>query len=233
MGVKIAPQYMILLSTLFRRPYNVKKLLAIFILVTLPFIFNNVSAETFVAGKDYTVINADAPKQNPVQVIEFFNYGCPWCAFIDPTVEKWIQHKPRNVEFKRVPLAFESGWGTYAKAYYLAKALKIENKITPLLFTAIHGSDNTQNNDLSSTAAITDFFVKQGVKQSAVENAMNSASPSMTLQLQEGPRMMKQYSITTMPTFMVGEKYRVGLDQAKTPERLMEIVDYLVKLDNK
>ena len=210
-----------------------KKLLAIFILITLPFIFNTASAETFVAGKDYTIINADAPKQNPVQVIEFFNYGCPWCAYIDPTVEKWIKHKPLNVQFTRVPLAFESGWDTYAKAYYLAKALKIEAKITPLLFTAIHGSDDTQNNDLTSTAAITEFFVKQGVKQSVVENAMNSSSPSMALQLQEGPRMMKQYGITTMPTFLIGEKYKVGLDQAKSPERLISIVNYLVKLETK
>lgn len=210
-----------------------KKLFAIFILLTLPFLFNTSFAETFVAGKDYTIINADAAKQKPVQVIEFFNYGCPWCAYIDPTVEKWVKTKPKNIEFRRVPLAFESGWETYAKAYYLAKALKIEDKITPLLFTAIHGGDDTQNNDLTSTATITDFFMKQGVKQSVVENAMNGASPSMALQLQEGPRLLKQYSITTMPTFLVGEKYKVGLDQAKTPERLMEIVNYLVKLEMK
>lgn len=208
-----------------------KKLLAIFILVTLPFLFSTSFAETFMAGKDYTIINADAPTQKPVQVIEFFNYGCPWCAYIDPTVEKWLKTKPHNVEFNRVPLAFESGWDTYAKAYYLAKALKIENKITPLLFTAIHGSDDTKNNDLTSTAAITDFFVKQGVKQSVVENAMNNASPSMALQLQEGPRLMKQYNVNTMPTFLIGEKYKVGLEQAKSPERLMAIVNYLVKLD--
>lgn len=210
-----------------------KKLCAIFLLLALPLMVSIAAADTFVAGKDYTVINADAPSQTPVKVIEFFNYGCPWCAYIDPTVEKWLQHKPHNVEFSRVPLTFESGWDTYAKAYYLAKALKIETKISPLLFTAIHGKDDTENNDLSSTAAITDFFVKQGVKPSVVEQAMNNASPTMALQLQQGANLMKQYGILSIPCFVVGEKYRVGLDQAKSPERLMEIVNYLVKLETK
>lgn len=210
-----------------------KKLFAIGILAILPFIFNTTFADTFVAGKDYTVINAEAPKQNPVKVIEFFNYGCPWCAYIEPTVEKWLQHKPRNVEFSRVPLTFEAGWDIYAKAYYLAKALKIEAKISPLLFTAIHGKDDTQNNDLSSTAAMTNFFVKQGIKASVVEQTMNNASPTMALQLQQGATLMKQYGIVSIPCFVIGEKYRVGLEQAKSPERLMEIVNYLVKLESK
>jgi len=199
-----------------------KLLLAIFLLGAFSF----AQADTFVAGTDYTVINAKAPNQKVVQVVEFFNYGCPWCAHAEPSVEAWLKNMPKNVNFTRIPLTFEQGWDTYAKAYYLAVALGIEPKITPALFVAIHGSDDMQDNDLSSMAGITAFFVGQGVQASVVQNAFNS--PSMDTKLQQGPAMMTQYGVWAIPTFVVAGKYSVVLSQAKNPDRMMQIVNYLI-----
>lgn len=188
-------------------------------------------AASYTAGKDYTVINAKLPSQKTVKVVEFFNYGCPWCAHIDPAVEKWKETTPDYIDFDRISVAFEAGWDTYSKAYYFAKALDIEKKITPLLFTAIHGSNDQQYHDLSSTKAMTDFFVKHGVKRADFENGFNSAS--LELQAKQGLPLMRSYNVSAIPTFVVAGKYSVSLGQAKTPESLMKTVDYLIQLAHK
>ena len=200
------------------------------LLVVLSLWSNLLHANTYVAGTDYTIINAAAKPQAQVTVTEFFNYGCPWCALIDKNVEAWQKTLPAYVTFDRVPLTFEQGWNTYAKAYYFAKALGIEATITPKLFLAIHGADDQQNNDLSSATAIINFFVKNGVDRKTAEATFNQGSATLDAQVQYGLVLMQQYQINAIPCFIVGEKYLVtlGQGQAKNGERLMQVVNYLI-----
>lgn len=209
-------------------------LLAISFLLTISIC----SAATFKAGTDYTVLTAaQIAKVNPaptakgkVKVIEFFNYGCPACAYAEPAIEQWLKTKPRYVEFTRLPVAFEQGWDTYAKAYYVAKALGIEDKITPNLFYAIHGKDDRQYHDLSSTKAIINFFVQQGVKPDVAKNAFTgSSAATLELQIKQNLTTMANYGVYGTPTFVVGDKYTVSLSQAKSTKRFMQIVDYLAR----
>jgi thiol:disulfide interchange protein DsbA len=196
-----------------------------------------VYADKFVAGKDYSVLSAQtisklnvtpAPK-GKISVIEFFNYGCPACAYAEPEVEKWLKTKPDDVDFQRMPVAFEQGWDTYAKAYYIAKHLGIEAKITPVLFVAIHGKNDRQYHDLSSTDAMINFFVQQGVKKSVAENAFSSASAAtLDLQIKQNLQTMQAYQVFGTPTFVVANKYTVGLQQAKSTARFVEILRYLI-----
>ncbi len=190
-------------------------------------------AASFTAGKDYTVLKANAPKQARVAVIEFFNYGCPWCAHAEPAVEAWQKTIPSYIDFERVPVAFEKGWDTYSKAYFIAKALGIESKITPALFTAIHGKENKQYNDYSSNAKIIAFFEQHGVKPSVAQNAFSANSASLDLKVKQGTATMTKYKVYAIPTFVVGGVYTVGLQQAKSPERLLQIVNYLAALAHK
>jgi thiol:disulfide interchange protein DsbA len=206
---------------------------AIILIISFVFIIGLANAESFVAGKDYTVINKSAPQQKQVSVTEFFNYGCPWCDFIEKSVEGWQKTVPSYVDFNRVPLTFEQGWTAYARAYYLAVALGIEKDITPKLFLAIHGPKDTRDNDLSSPQAITAFFVKHGAKKSQVEKAFNSGSPSLEAQVQYGSVLMKQYKVWAIPTFVVAEKYSVNLSQAKKSDRMIQILNYLIKKSHK
>lgn len=206
---------------------------------TLLFCINALFAATYKAGTDYTVLSpsviaklkvAPAPR-GKVKVVEFFNYGCPACAFAEPAVEKWLKTKPAYIDFNRMPVAFEQGWDTYAKAYYVAKALNIEAKITPALFEAIHGKNDHQFHDLSSQQAIVDFFIHQGVSRSVANNAFSGASAaSLDMKIKQNLTLMTQYQVTGTPTFVIADKYTVSLSQAKTPQRFMQIVNYLANL---
>lgn len=198
-------------------------------------------AVSFKAGSDYTVLTpatiaklgvTPAPK-GKIKVIEFFNYGCPACAFAEPAVEKWLTTKPAYVDFMRLPVAFEKGWDTYAKAYYVAKALGIERKITPALFAAIHGTHDTKYHDLSSQQAIVDFFIHQGVQPNTANNAFSGASAAtLETKINQNLAVMARYQVMGTPTFVIADKYTVSLQQGKTAARFMQIVAYLISLEH-
>ena len=212
---------------------------SLILLAALTLCANLVFATPFKAGTDYTVLTpatiaklgvVAAPKSK-VKVIEFFNYGCPACAYAEPGVEQWLTTKPAYIDFVRLPVAFEKGWDTYAKAYYVAKALGIERKITPLLFTAIHGKQDKQYHDLSSQQAITDFFIQQGVAPSVAHNAFSDASAAtLDTTIKQNLALMARYQVMGTPTFVVADKYTVSLQQGKSPQRFMQIVAYLAAL---
>ncbi len=198
----------------------------LFFLVLL--FFSQISfAATFVAGKAYHIIDKKAPLQKQVTVLEFFNYGCPGCSFAEPEVEAWLKKKPAYVDFKRIPLTFESGWANYARAYYIAEALGIEKKFTPAFFAKIHGKNDRQYHDMSSDKQITDFLVAHGAKRSLVVASLNSGS--MDAKLQHGVNLMKKYGIMETPSFVIASKYRVSMSDAHSPKRLLATVAYLVK----
>lgn len=194
--------------------------------------------ESFTAGKDYTVLdantinklNATPPPKGKIKVIEFFNYGCPACAFAEPAIEKWLTNKPSYVDFQRIPVAFEQGWDTYAKAYYIAKNLGVEAKITPILFVTIHGKHDRQYHNLSATKDMINFFVQHGIKKSVAERAFSSASAAfLELQIKQNLQTMQDYKVFGTPTLVIGDKYTVGLQQAKSSTHLMQIVNYLIQ----
>ena len=204
------------------------------LLISLLLLSNLITAAPYIAGKDYQLINKNITatkkvKQKKVSVIEFFNYGCPGCNFAEPAVTAWLKTKPAYINFSRVPLTFEPGWETYARAYYLATALNIEKKITPALFLAIHGKDGKQYHDLSSTDAIVNFFVKHGVNPKLAVTSLSGHSAAMEAQLQQGPKLMKTYGIMETPSFVVAHQYRISMSDAKSSPRLLKIVAYLAK----
>lgn len=184
--------------------------------------------DAFVAGKDYRILNAKAPQQKQVSVVEFFNYGCPWCALLDESLEMWLKNKPSYVSFSRVPLTFEQGWTAYARAYYLADALGIEAKISPALFVAIHGKNDKSYHDLSVPHAMVQFFAKHGVKPSVSEPVFNGNSASIEAQVKYGTVLMNQYKVFAIPAFVVANRYAVDLGQAKNAKRMLQILDFLI-----
>lgn len=201
-----------------------KKSIKLFLLlIILPVATFAATTATFEAGKDFQELQApsDAAKN---QVTEFFSYGCHYCFQLEPYVEKWVKSKGDSIQFKRIPVVFRPSWKTYAKAYYVASALDVESKITPELFNAIQ----KKRQDLNSSGEMVDFFVSQGVDKAQVTAAF-APSPTMESLLKNGVEKMQAYRINGVPAFIVGGKYKTDLQMAKTPDRLIQILDYLLK----
>jgi thiol:disulfide interchange protein DsbA len=84
-----------------------------------------------VEGKNYERIKNPQPVEsgNKIEVIEFFSYGCPHCAELEPFLETWLAKAPQDVAFRRVPVVFQQRWEPLGKIYYTLDALGEERKL--------------------------------------------------------------------------------------------------------
>ncbi|MGH7239731.1 MAG: thiol:disulfide interchange protein DsbA/DsbL, partial [Candidatus Saccharimonadales bacterium] len=102
--------------------------------VFLPLYAHSENTDKFADGTNYVGLSPAEPtnvRQGQIEVIQFFWFGCPHCFAVEPYLEAWLKHKPSNVVFKRIPANFPGSeqWGIDARAFYVAQALGIENKI--------------------------------------------------------------------------------------------------------
>jgi thiol:disulfide interchange protein DsbA len=180
----------------------------------------------FIEGKDYQVVAAAPMETNSPAptVTEFFSYGCPSCYRIDAPLNQWIGTLKNKAAVERAPVVFKPDWELYAKAYYTAKALALTTKLSPLLFKAIQD----EKNPLNSTPNMINFFVAQGVDKEIAKSAFEN-SPTIDLQVKKGMELMAHYQINGVPAFVINNKYKTDLQMAGSPERLFEIMNYLLK----
>lgn len=182
----------------------------------------------FQPGKDYKLLvtdNAVTQESATIEVIEFFSYGCPACYRLESTLDQWLIHKPKNIDFKRVPVIFHQGWDVYAKAYYIVSAFGQEAKLSPKLFAAIQ----EQRMNLSNPRALGNFLAKEGINQQDFQNAYEN-SPLLEIKLKQGNELMIQYKIMEVPSFVIGGKFYTNAAMAKgDPQRLLQIIEFLIK----
>lgn len=189
------------------------------------FLYNISFAAAFTSGTDYQIINGSKNTKNEgVVVEEFFSYGCPWCFKIENSLNQWLKQSDKKITFERIPVVFKPSWELYAKAYYTAKVLALSDKLSPLLFKSIQ----EENKSLDTAAQMTQFFIQHGVDPEIAKSAFNS-SPSIEMKVQSGMILMSNYQINAVPAFVVNHHFKTDLQMAGNPERLIEILDWLVK----
>lgn len=198
----------------------IKKLLAL-----LFFIPSIALASSFVEGKDYQTLTNPSPKSDKTpSVTEFFSYGCPSCYKLQTPLSEWVTKKGNAIKFEQVPVVFKPTWALYAKAFYTTKLLAMSEKMNPVLFKAIQ--DEKANYD--TPQAMVALFVSNGIDADVAKSAFEN-SPSIDLHLNQANDLMMQYQIDSVPTLVVNNKYKTSVAMAGSPERLFEVLDYLIR----
>lgn len=184
-----------------------------------------------VEGVDYVTIPNGQPFDTPpgkVEVVEFFGYVCPFCAMVQPTVTAMKAKLPADVHFVYVPAAFGSMWDNYAKAFYAAQAMGVEDKTHDALFRAIH-VDQTLKGErgMDTPEDIAAFYGNYGVdprqflssmQSFAVATKVNRARAYMQAAFANGDQM-------GTPTFLIDGKYRV---KGKSVDDMFRIMNQLI-----
>ena len=90
-------------------------------------------AEDYQEGKEYLVLSNPQPTSSAdkIEVVELFWYGCPHCYRLEPLLQEWLDSKPDDVEFVRMPAVLGPSWELYGKAYYTAELLGVHGQDTP------------------------------------------------------------------------------------------------------
>jgi protein dithiol oxidoreductase (disulfide-forming) len=159
-----------------------------------------------------------------IEVAELFLYTCPHCLHFEPLLKEWHKKYVGNdkVTVFQIPAVFGDGNIILAKAFYVADALKLLDKIHPLLFNAIQ----EQHQKLGSEAELQAFFAKQGVEEKAFTEAYNSFG--VDSKVRQARVLTQAYGISSVPNVVVNGKYRLSPGQTETIEQLLKAADFLV-----
>jgi thiol:disulfide interchange protein DsbA len=195
----------------------------LFVLMALVLLALPVFAE-FKEGTDYQLLATPQPTSvdGKIEVLELFWYGCPHCYHLESELNAWLQHKPDDVAFVRVPAVLGPSWELLARAYYTADLLGALDKIHEPLFDHIH----KEHKLIRNASELKAFFMEQGIAEADFDKTFNSfAVVTMTNRAKEAASM---YGVTGVPTMVVNGKYRTTASLAGGNDKMLQVVDFLV-----
>ena len=197
---------------------------ALLVLLAAAAFASNSAVAQLVEGKNYARITNPQPVETgrKIEVIEFFSYGCPHCAELEPHLDAWLAKLPPDVSFRRVPVMFQQRWAPLAKIYYTLDALGTESKLSPDVFKAIHGSGVS----LWDTDKFYDWAATKGLDRKKVEEVFTSFA--VDGKMKRAMQLAQQYNIQSVPTVIVDGKFVTSSDRVGTHAQLPAAIDELV-----
>ena len=181
------------------------------------------AATDWQAGAHYDPITPAPPGGGdaPIEVVEFFMYGCPHCYQFEPLVKQWLQNKPEDVQFRQIPAMFGGSANLQAKTFYALEAMGELERLHQPMFEAIHEQDRR----LKSQDDVEAFLRDQGVDITAFRAAFGSFSVQTKARRAEA--LMRRYGIRSVPAIVVDGRYRSGRALRSYGE-VLEVTDYLI-----
>jgi len=192
-------------------------------LVAFAFVAGTASAQ-LVEGKNYLRLPNPQPVEtgNKIEVIEFFSYGCPHCAALEPYLDKWLDTLPPDVAFRRIPVMFHPDWVQLAKIYYTLDAMGQAPKLSPEVFKAIH----QQNVNLAEKNKFFDWAASKGLDKKKVEEVFSSFA--IDGKVKRAMQLAQEYHIEGVPTVIVDGKFVTSSDRVGTHANLPPAITELV-----
>jgi thiol:disulfide interchange protein DsbA len=183
----------------------------------------------FQEGVDYELITPAQPTADPakVEVLEAFWYGCPHCYRFQPFIERWLQTKPENVNYVRLPAVLNESWVLHTRAYYTEEALGITDKIHTDLFHAIHRDKRR----IDTEQSLMEFFTARGVSEDQFRSTFHSFA--VESKVQRARQMTQRYGIDGTPSVVINGKYRTGPGMTRSYDRLIDVMNYLVAQESR
>ncbi len=204
------------------------------------------SAETWTEGVNYFLVQPPRPTSLPkgkVEVTEVFSYACPACNLFQPTMHKLKQSLPGNAVLTYVPAAFNPGedWPMFQQAFYTAQVLGVEQQTHDAMFDAVWKGgalavvDQQSGGLRAHMPTIEDAakFYKEKAGIPIEKFVATSKSFAVDLKVRTAEDLIAAYKVDRTPTMIVNGKYRVQVQSAGGPDKVVELVKYLVEKESK
>ncbi len=195
------------------------KFIAILLLVT-PMLVH--AAPEYQDELHYQTIIPEQPgaEGKQVKVMEFFWYGCVHCYAFEPHLEQWLEQKPSEVEFVRVPAMFNRpDVVLHAKTYYALNLIGAKQEIHQKIFEAMH----EQKKRLRTEQAMEEFLGDNGINLDEYRKAMKSFA--VTTNIRKAAVMAENFNIRGVPALAVDGKYKIG---GLEGDAMIGVMKYLV-----
>lgn len=197
-----------------------KNLIQIIFVLFISFIF----ATSATAKQPYKRIQPPQPTQtvDKIEVVEVFLYTCSHCYEFEPYLEKWLENKPEDVEFRRMPAVFSKTQIPYAHAFFTAEKLGVLDKIHKPLLEAIH--EKKQSFDEKSLKA---FFMKKGVDNDIFTQTYHSNETET--KVKQALLMGKRYGVPGVPSVVINGRYLTSGSLAGSYPNVLAVIDSLIE----
>ncbi|MFN1552089.1 thiol:disulfide interchange protein DsbA/DsbL [Vibrio natriegens] len=198
-----------------------KKLFALFSMLMLSL---SAQAAQFNEGEHYKVLDLEA--SNKPVVTEFFSFYCPHCNSFEPIIQQLKKQLPEGVKLQKNHVSFMGGsmGPSMSKAFATMVALKVEDKMVPVMFNRIHNLRKAPRDD----AELRQIFLDEGVDEKKFDSAFKGFAVDSMVR-----RMDKQFEdsgLTGVPAVIVNNKYLVQAQSIKTMDEYFTLVNYLLEL---
>jgi len=179
-------------------------------------------------GVHYTAIpNATQPSGDKVEVAEAFSYLCSHCATFEPYISNWVQHKPDNVNFRRIPVVFgRSSWEVYAQAYVTAELMGIADAAHGALMDKLWKEKSV----MRTVEELGQFYSAFGVDPQKF--VATSKSFAVNAKLRKEQHDVQTAGVRGTPSLIVNGKYLVSGNEAiGSYDVMLDVIDYLVSVE--
>jgi len=187
----------------------------------------NAARAELVQGRDWRPITPPQPSGVPgkIEVLEFFAYGCPHCADLNPLIEPWAKALPEDVAFRRVPVSFgRAAWANLARLYFALELLGELPRLDQAVFEALHRGRVS----LFTEPAIRAWVAEKGIDAKTFQAAFESFD--VDVRLKRSDELVRDYKVDAVPMIAVGGRYAVTGTGVKALPDLLRIADELIAL---
>lgn len=182
-------------------------------------------AQPLVPGKDYRLLQPAQPVDNPkrIEVIEFFWYGCPHCADLQPALKAWMTKKSPDIEVRRVPAVFRENWIPHTRLFYTLEAMGHVDRLHDEVFKAIH----EQKTDLGDLAKMQAWVARRGIDPKKFAEVYGSFG--IDSRVQRSIQMSRSYQLTGTPSLVVNGRYMTSPAMTQGFERTFAVIEQLAE----
>ena len=176
-------------------------------------------------GKDYMVLKKPVPTDSgaKVEVLEFFQYSCPHCFAYDPFLTAWRKKLPADVEYKRIPIAWDNSTMPHVRIYYTLEALGKLPELHEKVFTAIQKNKQP----LLDPDQIADFMAANGIDRKQWIDTYNSFS--IAARANRAGQIWRAYNVDGTPMMGIDGKFTTAPSMVGSREGSLIVLDYLVQ----
>ena len=174
-------------------------------------------------GFDYRILPIAQPVETKgkVEVIEFFWYGCPHCYDFEPELTSWMKRQPKDVTFRRVPVAFRDDFMPHSQLFYALEALGKGDALNEKVMYAMH----KENKRLLTESEIADWVALQGIDRNTFLATYRSFA--VASKARAAKQLAEAYRIDGVPTIVMQGKYVTSPSIAGTKAKAIAVMDYL------
>ena len=183
-------------------------------------------------GTNYEVLTTPriVPASDKVEILEFFQYGCPGCYTMEPHTTLWKIMYENLATVTRVPVMFRPKLRSFARLYYTLEALgridargrndlhhEVFDQVQRIWQPPLTSDDGQENFKLQLQ-----FATSWGIDAAKFTEAYHSAAVEQ--KLRQAEELGTTYRITHTPTFVVAGKYQTDTAKAGDEFRLMRLL---------